>query len=42
MKAQILSKRNTPVSLIGFLLLVTTTQIGCGIFLFSYLMSIAF
>ena len=27
--------RNVPVGLIGFLLLVTTTQIGCGIFFFN-------
>ena len=32
MKTQILSRRNAPISLIGFLLLVTITQIGCGVF----------
>ena len=31
MKTQILSRRNAPVSIIGFLLLITTTPIGCGI-----------
>ena len=31
MKTQIFSRRNAPVSIIGFLLLVTTTPIGCGI-----------
>lgn len=32
MKTQIFSKRSEPVSIIGFLLLVTTTLIGCGVF----------
>ena len=32
MKTQILSMRHAPISLIGFLLLVTTTLIGCGVF----------
>ena len=33
MKIQILSRRNAPVSIIGFLLLVITTLIGCGVFI---------
>ena len=32
MKTQIFSRRNTPVSIIGFLLLVPTTLLGCGVF----------
>ena len=32
MKIQILSRRNARVSIIGFLLLVTTTLLGCGVF----------
>lgn len=32
MKTQTLSRRNPPISIIGFLLLVTTTLIGCGVF----------
>ena len=32
MKTQIFSMRSAPVSIISFLLLVTTTQIGCGVF----------
>ncbi len=32
MKTQILSKWNAPVSIIGFLFLVTTTLIGCTVF----------
>ena len=35
MKTQIFSMRNVPVGIIGLLLLVTTTQIGCGVFLFN-------
>ena len=31
MKTQILSKRNAPLGIIGFLLLVTTTLLGCGV-----------
>ena len=31
MKTQILSRRNTPISVIGFLLLVATTLLGCGV-----------
>lgn len=31
MKPQILSRRNVPISLIGFLLLITITLIGCGV-----------
>ncbi len=31
MKTQILSRRNTPISVVGFLLFMTTTQIGCGV-----------
>ena len=31
MKTQILSRRNASLSLIGFLMLMTTTQIGCGV-----------
>ena len=33
MKTQILSIRNALINIIGFLLLVTTTQIGCGVFI---------
>ena len=32
MKPQIFSRRNPPVSLISFLLLMTTALIGCGVF----------
>ena len=31
MKTQILSRSHAPVSIIGFLLLVTTTLLGCGV-----------
>ena len=31
MKTQILSRQNAPLNIIGFLLLVTTTTIGCGV-----------
>ena len=37
MKRPILSIRNAPVSIIGFLLLVTTTTIGCGVFTYRFL-----
>ena len=32
MKIQILSRRNASISIIGFLLLMTTTLLGCGVF----------
>lgn len=32
MKTQFFSKQDTPISLIGFLLCLTTTLIGCGVF----------
>ena len=35
MKKQILSRQNAPLNIIGFLLLVTTTTIGCGV-LFNF------
>ena len=35
MKPQIFSMRNAPVGIIGFLLLMTTTQIGCAVVLFN-------
>lgn len=35
MKTQILSRQNAPLNIIGFLLLMTTTTIGCGV-LFNF------
>ena len=37
MKSQIFSRRNVRVSLIGFLLLVTATSMGCGVFVYRFL-----
>ncbi|MDE0682547.1 MAG: hypothetical protein OXI63_06490 [Candidatus Poribacteria bacterium] len=36
MKTQIFSKRNAPISIIGFLLLMATTSLGCAILSNAY------